>query len=110
MEDIFTKNFMRHLHRNHATEDEVEKILQLPKNSKERRKAVFLLRNDTNFDLFINGNIRPNRVCFKKSEKNSIYFPCAFCKGLFIKEYLRRHAKKCVAQKSFTNDGHKKNI
>ncbi|KAF5275502.1 hypothetical protein FQR65_LT16635 [Abscondita terminalis] len=62
--DIATLNFARHLQRKHAEEKEVIDIMEYPKNSKARRKAFALLRNDTNFDLYINGMLRPNR-CHK---------------------------------------------
>ncbi|KAK5648222.1 hypothetical protein RI129_003114 [Pyrocoelia pectoralis] len=74
---------MRHLERNHKSEDEVNNIFQLPKNSKERRRAF-----------------APNRQIIKKpNEQEVTYYPCAYCKGLFLKEYLKRHAKSCFVQK-----------
>ncbi|KAF5307102.1 hypothetical protein FQR65_LT18464 [Abscondita terminalis] len=96
--DVQTKNFTRHLLRHHQLEKEVQTIIQMPKNSKERRQAFSLLRHDTNFELFIKGNIRPNRT--KSSKENVEYYPCAYCKGLFFRNYLKRHAKLCVIQKN----------
>ncbi|KAF5294386.1 hypothetical protein FQR65_LT19983 [Abscondita terminalis] len=95
--DIATLNFARHLQRKHAEEKEVIDIMEYPKNSKARRKAFALLRNDTNFDLYINGMLRPNR-CQKDGDKDNLYYPCAHCKGLFMKTYLMRHAKFCIAR------------
>ena len=94
--DVTTKNFTRHLIRHHILEPEVKKILEMPKSSKERRQAFCLLRNDTNFDLFIKGDTRPLRTNSLESKE---YYPCAYCKGLFYKHYLRRHAKSCYLQK-----------
>uniref|UniRef100_A0A6P7G1V9 Uncharacterized protein PF11_0213-like n=1 Tax=Diabrotica virgifera virgifera TaxID=50390 RepID=A0A6P7G1V9_DIAVI len=100
-EDIFTKNFVRHLERNHECETEVINIFQLPKSSKERKIALSALRNDTNFDLYINSNeIRPVRIQ-STTYGEPTYYPCAYCKGLFVKSYLRRHSKSCLYQKQW---------
>lgn len=111
-DDIDTKNFNRHLQRKHSTEAEVKTIMQYPKNSKERKQALSFLRNRTNFELYINGTIRPNRELSKsvnKTVEDIQYYPCAYCKGLFVKSYLRRHAKKCVAHKISNQEGSKIN-
>lgn len=94
-QDLPTKNFSRHLERNHSSESEVVDMLTFPKNSKERRRAFMLFRNETNFNLFINGITRPNRQTFKNFGKNEVYYPCAYCKGLYIREYLKRHSRHC---------------
>lgn len=91
---------MRHLQRHHGFENEVEDILKYPKNSKQRRQALSLLRNSTNFDLYIAGTVRPNRTLIKESDGEINYYPCAYCKGLFLRSYLKRHAKSCISQKS----------
>jgi hypothetical protein len=102
--DIATKNFMRHLKRHHSDEDEVRKIFRLPKNSKERRQAFALLRNETNFDLFIQGEERPYRMRSKENVSTKLlYSPCPYCKGLYLRNYLRRHAKNCHYQKHSIN-------
>lgn len=88
---------MRHLERHHKEENEVQNILKHPKNTKERRRALGLLRNNTNFDLFLTGIVRPIRQ--QNKNENIEYFPCAYCKGLFLKNYLKRHAKSCYVKK-----------
>lgn len=98
-DDIATLNFARHLQRNHRNEKEVSDIMRYPKNSKPRREGFALLRNETNFDLYIKGVVRPNRQQNNTHvESDKEYYPCANCKGVFDKKYLRRHAKKCIAQ------------
>ncbi|CAG9827439.1 unnamed protein product [Diabrotica balteata] len=99
-QDYDTKNFTRHIERKHACEGEVKHILNLPKNSKERRIAFCLLRNSTNFDLFIKGVTRPNRKVDNKNEV--VYYPCAHCKGLFVKKYLKRHSNSCIIKRNRT--------
>lgn len=95
-EDIANKNFMRHLQRRHNDEGEVIEIFKnTPKGSKARRQAFAILRNDTNFDLYIRGVSRPNRNHIKKKEEGVTYHPCAYCKGIFTRQYLKRHVKKC---------------
>lgn len=88
---------------NHKNINEVKKILQYPRKSKERRQAFSLLRNQTNFDLYIEGVVRPYR---ETMEKDSLtFYPCVYCKGVFKKEYLKRHTKLCVVQKNTKQEG-----
>lgn len=100
--DVFSKNFLRHLERRHGNEKEVKSVLQFPKRSKERRQALSLLRNDTNFDLYIGGTLRPNRSVPQDMARNGKYYPCAYCKGLFLRSYLKRHSKSCKSQETDT--------
>ncbi|XP_031331868.1 uncharacterized protein LOC116162391 [Photinus pyralis] len=93
-EDVWSKNFVRHIERLHPTENEVQDILMLPKKSKQRREAFISLRKDTNFDLFIIGSTRPYRTG-KQEPEHPQYYPCFLCKGIFLKRYLKRHAKVC---------------
>ncbi|KAB0804418.1 hypothetical protein PPYR_01388 [Photinus pyralis] len=95
---IATKNFARHLESHHRDENEVKKMLQYPRKSKERRQAFSLFRNHTNFDQYIEGVICPYRETIKKNSLT--YYPCIYCKGVFQKEYLKRHSKLCVMQNS----------
>lgn len=97
-QDLATKNFSRHLERSHASESDVIDIFSFPKNSKERRRALMLFRNETNFGLFINGITRPNRQRFKDFDKNEVFYPCAYCKGLYVREYLKRHSSRCLVK------------
>ncbi|KAK9879324.1 hypothetical protein WA026_004177 [Henosepilachna vigintioctopunctata] len=92
--DIFSQNLMRHLERHHYEESDVQKILIHPKNSRERRRELSLFRNSTNFDIFVNGDVRPRQSVTGKynSEK---YFPCAHCKGVFSRKYVKNHRKFC---------------
>lgn len=81
-EDIISTNLLRHIERHHGEEKEVLDILKMPRNSKERRQKMFLLRHDTNFDLYINGITRPHiEILNPKCE--TVYYPCSSCKGLF---------------------------
>lgn len=92
-----SKNFVRHLERWHAQENSVISIMKFPKNSKQRKAALAKLRNETNFDLYLEGEIDPNRKQVKTNSPNTFYYPCIYCKGLFKKTYLR-HVKKCHYQ------------
>lgn len=45
----------------------------------------------------MNGVTRPNRRRRNESNKDKKnYHPCARCKGLYIKQYLRRHSQICT--------------
>ncbi|KAJ8944578.1 hypothetical protein NQ314_009449 [Rhamnusium bicolor] len=83
--DLISKNFVRHIETFHSDENEVKKFLILPKKSKERREAFTLLGHDTNFELFLTGEIRP---CRKPDELES-KFNC-FTHAYIVKDYLKR--------------------
>ncbi|KAJ8962447.1 hypothetical protein NQ314_005743 [Rhamnusium bicolor] len=98
--DTISKNFMRHLKRWHSLEKEVMEILTFLKNSKQRKEALAVLRNETNFDLYLRGEVCPNRrKPFNNPDTDIVYYPCVYCKGIFRKNYLRRHIKNCSAEK-----------
>lgn len=95
---------MRHLERLHSLEQEVIDILAFPKKSKQRKEALAILRNKTNFDLYLKGQICPSRrkpvnLANSNVGSNIAYYPCVYCKGVFSKNYLRRHVKNCLVQK-----------
>jgi len=106
-------NFTRHLARKHSEETEVGKYLALKKGSKERKNLVDQLRKRGNFFNNIGGAPkikpvrRPNEFAEPSTAKN--YLPCKFCFGLFKKNYLRRHIKKCSLKKDEIG-GKRKNI
>ncbi|CAH1382930.1 unnamed protein product [Tenebrio molitor] len=54
-----------------------------------------MLRNDTNFNLYITGLIRPNRHSAFWIMKDTTSYPCVHCKGIYTKKYLKRHANSC---------------
>lgn len=76
---------MRHSKRNHKDEKEIQEIFQHPNYNEGR-----------NFNLFIEGNdVRPSRKHLN-SNKTGDYYPCVYCKGLYLKTYLKTHAKVCL--------------
>ncbi|XP_050518994.1 uncharacterized protein LOC126893092 [Diabrotica virgifera virgifera] len=91
--DFMSRNFVRHMQTFHGEEKEVIKLLQYPKNSKARRAAFKLLRNETNFDLYIQGDIRPTRSLTETQTSN--FYPSIYCRGLYKKSYLKRHNRIC---------------
>ena len=101
--DVLSKNFVRHVEKCHHEENEVKKILENPKSSKERRQAFILLRNDTNFDLYIKGETRPRR--YNSEQDSTTFYPCIYCKGVFKKEYLKRHTKACKLKVTAATNG-----
>lgn len=88
-------NFDRHLERNHDDEKAVREMLSLNKGSKERKKIIGLIRNEGHFEEYLRGKIRPSYKT--KSKLNKELYPCAYCKGLYVKNFLYRHYKKCPA-------------
>lgn len=92
-----SRNFVRHLKRRHNHEKEVLDVLSFPLKSKERKFALEKLRNDSNFDLYLNGEIRPKKKLTEPLEIE--YYPCIYCKAIFSKCYLNRHVKKCIGNR-----------
>ncbi|XP_060533817.1 uncharacterized protein LOC132706479 [Cylas formicarius] len=101
-EDVFNKNFSRHIQRRHSNEEEVIAIFQYPKGSRKRRDAHALLENESFFNQYIHGNTRPNRRGPDNIDNGAFYLPCAYCKGVYYKQYLRRHSKFCIVQRELS--------
>lgn len=100
---------MRHLVRHHNHEREVKSILEFPVKSKERKQALDLLKGSTNFDLYLKGTIRPKKQ--RTEDTNVDYYPCIWCKTLFSKRFLYRHAKICrIKKRSIESDTNFKQI
>lgn len=96
--DISSRNFVRHLMRHHNHENEVKNILEFPLKSKERKQAINLLKGSTNFDLYLKGILRPKKQ--RHEENSNDFYPCVYCKTLYSKLYLHRHAKMCPIKKN----------
>ncbi|KAJ8945471.1 hypothetical protein NQ314_009223 [Rhamnusium bicolor] len=91
-------NFSRHLIRNHQVEESVIKILKCEKGSRERKQLIDILRKEGNFSIFFENKTRPVQRPTSNSNKDYLptdYLPCKYCKGLYLRTSLRRHAKKC---------------
>lgn len=70
-------------------------MLSFSKGTGEKKKIVGLLRNSGHFTEYLRGNVRPKYQTSKNSD--DARYSCVNCKGLFLKTYLYRHAKKCRA-------------
>nr|CAI5827408.1 unnamed protein product [Callosobruchus analis] len=99
-EDISSRNFVRHVIRHHNHEREVNNILEFPVKSKQRRQAFDRLKGSTNFEMYLKGAIRPKKQ--RTEDTNVEYYPCIYCKALFSKKYLNRHAKICPVKNNST--------
>ncbi|KAJ8937507.1 hypothetical protein NQ314_011821 [Rhamnusium bicolor] len=96
-------NFSRHLFRKHSREESVSKILEVPKGSNERKKFIDLLRKQGNFSVYSEHIVRPVQRPTSSSTKITLsddFLPCKYCKGLYKRNSLSKHAKKC-----FFNNG-----
>lgn len=98
-------NFSRHVRRNHSEEQEVSRILALPRGSKERRVFFEKLKRKGNF--YNNANcLRDNKgaiVVVRRpttEAEPSNYLPCRLCFGFYSKNRLYRHLKKCKLSQS----------
>ena len=88
-----------HLERKHSHELEVAAVLQLPKNSKERRDAfVELLHQGDykhNYDVLLTqpGTVIPKYR--KEGYEIDDLIACQFCRGMYRKSLISKHAHKC---------------
>ncbi|CAH1976684.1 unnamed protein product [Acanthoscelides obtectus] len=95
-EDVTSRNFVRHLIRHHKHETDVKKALEFPAKCKERKQALSVLRNEQNFELYLKGIIRPKKQLSEGT--NITYYPCVYCKAVYARSFLIRHAKTCSAK------------
>lgn len=57
-----------------------------------------MIRNLGHFKAFLVGDLKPKYV--RGPARSTDYLPCSYCKGLYKKNYLRRHYIKCAAKPS----------
>ncbi|XP_072399761.1 uncharacterized protein [Diabrotica undecimpunctata] len=84
-------NYFRHMERHHSDQLEVQKILSVKKNSKERKTLIDKLRREGDF---ITGEMVPVRL--NKINASSTIV-CIFCRGYYSSKTLRRHVKRCTS-------------
>lgn len=70
--------------------------MSFPIGTKERRQALLKIKIESNFNLYLNGIIRPKKQL--SQEKDTSYYPCVYCKVIYTKNFLHRHAKNCFAK------------
>ncbi|KAJ8311177.1 hypothetical protein KUTeg_011278 [Tegillarca granosa] len=100
----------RHFEDVHFNESKVKEALSLRKHSKERKKAWLVLQNlgDYNHNVEVlksgKGVLIPKYTTRKgdQSRKYQAYLPCKFCLGLYVKDELWKHQKRCGCN---ANDG-----
>lgn len=100
----FQTKIHRHLERIHKNEADVQKFINLPKNTKERRQIIDTIRRNGNFlfntnTKYNNGELivcrRPNK---KKPRTAQNFQACINCKGFFSKATLRHHVRYCFGR------------
>ncbi|CAH0555073.1 unnamed protein product [Brassicogethes aeneus] len=94
--NVDVTNFSRHLFRKHKDKDDIKAILKIPKGGLERKQRLNLLRNQGNLLVYSENVIRPVQRPTLGAADNITFIPCKYCKGLYKKQALNRHAKKCV--------------
>lgn len=92
---------VRHLENKHRDVEEVQKFADLPKNNAERLQIIQAIRKQSMFDFNTNNNVndgelmvcrRPNATVPRQAKD---YKVCQKCKGFYLKNNIRHHAKKC---------------
>lgn len=97
---VLVQKMSRHLLRKHMDKVEVAKAFSLPKNSKQRRYQLDLIRNKGNFEY--NNNVLESKqgklIACKQPKKKTeleIFKHCLYCFGLFKKKAMWRHFQTC---------------
>ncbi|XP_066603873.1 uncharacterized protein [Prorops nasuta] len=98
-----------HLELKHKDEIDVMKFINLPKNSKERKDIIAVIRKKGNFlhntnENYNDGTLIVARRAMQYSVKTAQnYLPCASCKGFYSESSLRLHFAKCTGRNSRKN-------
>ncbi|XP_051802894.1 uncharacterized protein LOC110968623 isoform X9 [Acanthochromis polyacanthus] len=95
-----TSKLARHLQTVHRNKAEVAKAFYYPKDSKERRVRLAILRNRGNFahntDVARNGTGHlVARYRTRESRHGQDFIHCVHCQGLYSKKTLWKHIKIC---------------
>ena len=85
----------------HKNEEEVAKILNLPKKEKDVAFELLRLKGDYYYDMQVVHLGGELKVVRRPSENETVsvdmYRPCTSCYGFFLKVDLWRHNKHCIA-------------
>lgn len=98
----------RHLEAVHGKVEEVARAFLYPKNSKERRNALNILRRRGNFAYnahVVSKGAGELQACYRPRKARSAFdfIHCFHCQGLYSKRTLWKHMKICPAREE-TND------
>lgn len=105
----FQSKIHRHLQRVHKDEADVQKFLDLPKGTTERRRIIDIIRRNGNFLFntnteFNSGELlvcrRPNQKMLRNAQD---FQACINCKGFFSKTTIRHHFRYCVGRSKKRN-------
>lgn len=83
------------MEQNHTDCKEIREMLPFPKQSKERKNIIGLLRKVGHFEEYLRGNVRP--IYTNETVPKEQYYPWAGFKGMYLRKYLSRHSKNCKA-------------
>lgn len=96
----------RHLLTHAHEEPDIANAFALPKNSKERKRLLMDLRNRGNYKhnqevLMTNsGHLKPRRRPKTLELNGENYVHCQYCKGMFSRKIMWRHAARCTQKPS----------
>ncbi|XP_043460940.1 uncharacterized protein LOC122497738 [Leptopilina heterotoma] len=96
-----TTKLPRHLELKHYTEEDVKVMINLPKNSAERRKVIDKIRKEGNHEHNTNKDYNTGVLltCRRRQEKynnnGEDYIHCSMCLGAFSKKTIHIHYKQC---------------
>lgn len=104
-----TSKIARHLETVHKNKEEVARAFQYPKNSRERRNRLNILRRRGNFAhnaSVVKRGAGELQACYrpKKSTEGIDYIHCYHCQGLYSKKTLWKHMRICPAKKESEED------
>lgn len=94
----------RHLLTHADEEPEIAEAFAFPKNSKERKRLLYDLRNKGNYkhnqEVLRNnsGKLKLQRQPTSVAVNAKSYMHCLYCKGMFKRKELWRHVAKCPSR------------
>ncbi|XP_030586474.1 uncharacterized protein LOC115781159 isoform X6 [Archocentrus centrarchus] len=104
-----TSKLARHLEAVHKNVEEVALAFQYPKNSRERRNRLNMLRRRGNFAhnaSVVKRGAGELQACYRprKSRGAIDFIHCYHCQGLYAKKTLWKHMRRCPAKKESNED------
>ncbi|KYB24832.1 hypothetical protein TcasGA2_TC001429 [Tribolium castaneum] len=79
----------------HMSEVSIQQLEKMPKGSIERKQFIAMLRKKGNFLSPAQNEIKVVKRPVKEVDPSNI-LPCVYCKGFYMKRYLKRHVKTCL--------------
>ncbi|XP_067468322.1 uncharacterized protein [Thunnus thynnus] len=95
----------RHLYTHRDEEADIAAVFALPRNSKERKRLLYELRNRGNYKhnqevlQSHSGQLKVRRKASMFNTDKKVFAVCLYCKGTYVRKVMWRHLQKCPSKK-----------